>query len=75
MIEKPIRQGELIKVLQHIHIGDTIRINTGGNTFEDMRISGIYPYFLMLVNTSGKKECLRWSEVVIKYRQGRITSR
>lgn len=72
MIEKPIRQSEISKVIRDIHIGDTIIINRGGNKTENLIISGVYPSFLMAVNSFGYKECLRWSEVVIKYRQGRI---
>ena len=75
MIDNPISRSELIKIAKNLRVGDIISLNRGGNSFEDMVVTEIYPHHVLLENPAGKKECLRWSEVAVKHRQRRIKTK
>ena len=72
MIDNPIKGDEIIKVIKNIHIGDTVKHNTGGNDFEELTVVGKYPNFLRAKSSSGQYIALRWDDVVIRYRKGWI---
>ena len=73
MINEPIRNKEILKVANAIHIGDIIKRNAGGNAFERLMVTGIYPNFVRTRDESGYNVCLRWDDVVLKYRKGWIS--